>query len=212
MRTVAARLLYRAPVGPAIPRASAMETEMSVASERARAAKAASAAVEHFYFSSRYGERRGDPGISDFTFGNPHEMPLAGPRARRSAAAPSRRTRTGSPTRPASRSRRPSSPRRWPANSGSPSSQPTSRSPPAPSARSRWPSSSFSMPAMRRSSPSRPGSATSRCFASPTRCRARCALTGAALRSRPRGDRGRDRTEDTARHRQYAPQSDRPHL
>ncbi|MGB8304796.1 MAG: aminotransferase class I/II-fold pyridoxal phosphate-dependent enzyme [Pseudolabrys sp.] len=28
--------------------------------------------------SSRYGERRGDPGICDLTFGNPHEMPLAG--------------------------------------------------------------------------------------------------------------------------------------
>jgi len=36
------------------------------------------AAVTDFYFHSRYGERRGDPDIADFTFGNPHEMPLAG--------------------------------------------------------------------------------------------------------------------------------------
>ena len=35
-------------------------------------------AVRHFYFHSRYGERRFDPDICDFTFGNPHEMPLAG--------------------------------------------------------------------------------------------------------------------------------------
>ena len=28
---------------------------------------------------SRYAERRLDPGISDFTFGNPHELPLPGP-------------------------------------------------------------------------------------------------------------------------------------
>ena len=31
-----------------------------------------------FIFNSRYGERRMDPGIADFTFGNPQEMPLAG--------------------------------------------------------------------------------------------------------------------------------------
>jgi aspartate aminotransferase len=45
---------------------------------RIRAADAAFAAVRRFYSSSRYAERRSDPGISDFTFGNPHEMPLAG--------------------------------------------------------------------------------------------------------------------------------------
>jgi aspartate aminotransferase len=50
---------------------------MSVSS-RIRAADAAFSAVKHFYFESRYGERRGEPGISDFTFGNPHEMPLEG--------------------------------------------------------------------------------------------------------------------------------------
>jgi aspartate aminotransferase len=36
------------------------------------------AAVKDFLFSSRYGERRGDPSICDLTFGNPHEMPLGG--------------------------------------------------------------------------------------------------------------------------------------
>jgi aspartate aminotransferase len=50
---------------------------MSV-SARIRAADATFAAVKHFYFTSRYGERRLTPGISDFTFGNPHEMPLPG--------------------------------------------------------------------------------------------------------------------------------------
>jgi len=51
---------------------------MSISSARARAAEAASAKLQHFYFDSRYGARRGEPGISDFTFGNPHELPLAG--------------------------------------------------------------------------------------------------------------------------------------
>jgi aspartate aminotransferase len=45
-------------------------------SSRIGAADASFAAVKHFYFESRYGERRLAPGISDFTFGNPHEMPL----------------------------------------------------------------------------------------------------------------------------------------
>jgi aspartate aminotransferase len=47
-------------------------------SRRAAAADRAFGAVKEFYFRSRYGERRGDPSIADFTFGNPHEMPLAG--------------------------------------------------------------------------------------------------------------------------------------
>src|SRR5262245_65007803 len=51
---------------------------MSVISARIRAADAAFAAVKDFYFTSRYGKRRGDPGICDLTFGNPHEMPLGG--------------------------------------------------------------------------------------------------------------------------------------
>jgi aspartate aminotransferase len=49
---------------------------MPVVSERVRAADAAFAVVRDFYLTSRYGERRGQPGICDFTFGNPHEMPL----------------------------------------------------------------------------------------------------------------------------------------
>jgi aspartate aminotransferase len=47
-------------------------------SSRIRAAHAASSEVERFYSSSRYAERRLDAGISDFTFGNPHELPLPG--------------------------------------------------------------------------------------------------------------------------------------
>jgi aspartate aminotransferase len=50
----------------------------SVVSRRVTAADAAFAAVKRFYFDSRYGERRLEPGICDFTFGNPHEMPLDG--------------------------------------------------------------------------------------------------------------------------------------
>ena len=51
---------------------------MSTLSQRAAAADRAFDAVKDFYFSSRYGKRRGDPAIADFTFGNPHEMPLPG--------------------------------------------------------------------------------------------------------------------------------------
>ena len=43
-----------------------------------KAAEAAFAAVNQFLSGSRYSERRFDPGVSDFTFGNPHEMPLPG--------------------------------------------------------------------------------------------------------------------------------------
>ncbi|HXF52771.1 MAG TPA: aminotransferase class I/II-fold pyridoxal phosphate-dependent enzyme [Hyphomicrobiaceae bacterium] len=51
---------------------------MPVVSRRVRAADAAFAAVRDFYFTSRYAERRLAPGVCDFTFGNPHEMPLQG--------------------------------------------------------------------------------------------------------------------------------------
>ncbi len=51
---------------------------MSVVSNRIAATDAAFEKVKQFYSTSRYGERRLAPGISDFTFGNPHEMPLAG--------------------------------------------------------------------------------------------------------------------------------------
>lgn len=47
-------------------------------SARIGAADGAFAAVRHFYVDSRYGERRFEEGISDFTFGNPHEAPLLG--------------------------------------------------------------------------------------------------------------------------------------
>ncbi len=51
---------------------------MSVVSARVRAADAAFAAVRDFYLTSRYGQLRGETSICDFTFGNPHEMPLDG--------------------------------------------------------------------------------------------------------------------------------------
>ncbi len=51
---------------------------MSVVSQRVQKANAAFAGVKGFYFTSRYGKQRHDPGICDFTFGNPHEMPLGG--------------------------------------------------------------------------------------------------------------------------------------
>lgn len=47
-------------------------------SARIRAADAAFAAVNRFYSSSRYAERRFDADVCDFTFGNPHELPLPG--------------------------------------------------------------------------------------------------------------------------------------
>lgn len=47
-------------------------------SRRIRQADAAFAAVRDFYLTSPYGEKRLQPDICDFTFGNPHEMPLGG--------------------------------------------------------------------------------------------------------------------------------------
>jgi aspartate aminotransferase len=51
---------------------------MSEVSRRVREAEAAFAPVADFYFRSRYAERRFEPGVADFTFGNPQEMPLPG--------------------------------------------------------------------------------------------------------------------------------------
>ncbi len=51
---------------------------MSVLSARVQAANDAAAALQQFYFSSRYATRRHEPGISDFTFGNPPMPPLGG--------------------------------------------------------------------------------------------------------------------------------------
>ncbi|MGD9739137.1 MAG: aminotransferase class I/II-fold pyridoxal phosphate-dependent enzyme [Bauldia sp.] len=50
----------------------------NVLSRRIAATQAAFSVIERFYFEAPYGERRLVPGISDFTFGNPHEMPLPG--------------------------------------------------------------------------------------------------------------------------------------
>jgi aspartate aminotransferase len=54
------------------------EASSMTISSRIRAADKAFAAVRDFLVASRYGDRRLEPGISDFTFGNPHEMPLQG--------------------------------------------------------------------------------------------------------------------------------------
>lgn len=51
---------------------------MQVVSHRVRAAADSFEAIRNFYFHSRYAERRDQPDICDFTFGNPHEMPLPG--------------------------------------------------------------------------------------------------------------------------------------
>lgn len=51
---------------------------MTEVSRRVRAAEAAFAPVTDFYFRSRYAQRRFEKGVADFTFGNPHEMPLEG--------------------------------------------------------------------------------------------------------------------------------------
>lgn len=45
---------------------------------RMQAVRAGFAAVNAFYGASRYAAHRFDPGVADFTFGNPHELPLDG--------------------------------------------------------------------------------------------------------------------------------------
>jgi aspartate aminotransferase len=54
------------------------EAMTSAVSRRTHRADAAFAAVRDFYVSSRYARHRNEPDTCDFTFGNPHEMPLAG--------------------------------------------------------------------------------------------------------------------------------------
>ena len=51
---------------------------MLAISARMIATDAAFEVVKSFVFNSRYADRRLEPGICDFTFGNPHEMPLEG--------------------------------------------------------------------------------------------------------------------------------------
>src|SRR5262245_39104929 len=62
----------------AVPTTLLPGTMASAVSTRTYLADAAFAAVRDFYVSSRYARHRSDPDICDFTFGNPHEMPLAG--------------------------------------------------------------------------------------------------------------------------------------
>jgi aspartate aminotransferase len=51
---------------------------MQIVSHRVQAAAESFEPIRQFYFCSRYADRRGEPNICDFTFGNPHEMPLPG--------------------------------------------------------------------------------------------------------------------------------------
>lgn len=51
---------------------------MKVLSQRSQNAAAEFAQVADFFLRSSYGEARNAAGTCDFTFGNPHEMPLAG--------------------------------------------------------------------------------------------------------------------------------------
>jgi aspartate aminotransferase len=51
---------------------------MQIVSNRVRGAAGSFEPIRQFYFRSRYADRRGEPDICDFTFGNPHEMPLSG--------------------------------------------------------------------------------------------------------------------------------------
>ena len=51
---------------------------MTVLSNRIRSAEAEFATVRDFYLRLTQGEQRDDDRACDFTFGNPHEMPLAG--------------------------------------------------------------------------------------------------------------------------------------
>ena len=62
----------------ALPTTHPPRTMPSAVSTRTHLADAAFAAVRDFYVTSRYAQHRNDPDICDFTFGNPHEMPLAG--------------------------------------------------------------------------------------------------------------------------------------
>lgn len=49
---------------------------MQTVSDRITAVANSNGNLRQLYFYSRYAERRADPRICDFTFGNPHEMPL----------------------------------------------------------------------------------------------------------------------------------------
>lgn len=49
---------------------------MAIVSKRIQRANAAFRNLTEFFFTSRYGQKRNEPGICDFTFGNPQEMPL----------------------------------------------------------------------------------------------------------------------------------------
>ncbi len=59
------------------PLTDSAERSLSL-SKRIQAANAAFAPIRDFYQTSRYADARFDADVCDFTFGNPHEMPLDG--------------------------------------------------------------------------------------------------------------------------------------
>ena len=183
---------------------------MSILSKRAILADTSFAAVRDFYVSSRYARQRTDPDTCDFTFGNPHEMPLPGiVSAIRERALPQDKNWFAYKTSE-------EEPQAFsPSTSGGswawPSSRPTSRSPRALSAPSWWRSACARR--RRRGGLLRAGLVLLRADAACRRCgAAQGRPEGAGLRSRSRRDRGGDRPADAARHRQHAAQSDRAHL
>ena len=184
---------------------------MTIISRRAAAANGAFDAVKDFYFNSRYGERRVDPGIADFTFGNPHEMPLDGiVAAIREAAVPQDKNWFAYKTSE-------EEPQAFLAERGRQRARPSLRAAGHRAHRRRLRGDLGRLPAgarrRRRGDLLRAGLVLLRADAARRRRRpAEGAAEAAALRPRPRRDRGGDRAADAAGDRQHAAQSDRPHL
>ena len=63
---------------PAAANTQSQPATTPLVSRRTSVANRAFDQVKTFYFNSLYARRRSEPGIADFTFGNPHEMPLDG--------------------------------------------------------------------------------------------------------------------------------------
>ncbi len=184
---------------------------MTVISRRAAAADGAFAAVKDFYFNSRYAKRRADPAIADFTFGNPHEMPLDGivaaireravPREQGLVRLQDQRGGAAGLSRP----------------SGRPGARPRVRAGGHRPHRRGLRRDLGRVPAgarrRRRGGLLRAGLVLLRTDAARRRCRpAEGPAEAAALRSRPRRDRRGDRAADAAGDRQHAAQSHRPDL
>ena len=184
---------------------------MSEVSQRIREADAVFAPVADFYFRSRYAERRFAPGVADFTFGNPQEMPLPGfvTRAPRRGDATGQelvrlQDQRGRAPRLPRRARRPRARPRLRARGFRPHRRRLRRH------RARLPPGARRG---RRGDHLRAGLVLLRADAPCRQCRAAAgAARRAALRSRPCGDRGGDRAADADGDRQHPAQPHRPHL